>query len=625
MLTAAAHSAASFSGRRDILSNPSNIHGEANPDSSAGLPTLSLCTRLVNCAKDAIILQDTESRVLWINRAAELMFGWTIDEVRGFPGASIAKGYLQRTAFNYDFSSSIFDRYVATQNTRKDGTSFWNQQTFSIVDPIYDEQKPLVLVTCRDITEQVETENELRQAKVELQHAAFHDDLTGLANRKRLKTYLESPAVSVALAQQQIGVLQIDLDEFKEINDTLGHAAGDSTLVHVADALRRSTGPLDLACRSGGDEFVLVCPKISSKDALAARAELVMSEICKPMQWQEQTLHIRSSIGASLATPETTSGEALIHQADQALYAAKEAGRSRIMMHSPDLGREQTRKNRLVRDLPDAISSNQFSVLLQPQMRLSDDKIVGCEALLRWDHPDFGQLAPVEFLEIARRSGILADLDYRSMNLSLDALLSLRKDGFEALTLSLNASAEIMADTNYPGLLDWALQSRGLTPRDICIEIKETAFLHSGDYAVTTTVDRLKRMGARIALDDFGTGYAGLAHMSAIDLDEIKLDGELITRLESDPRACHIINALIGLSHRFGMSVVAEGVETPGQLRHLRAANCSVIQGFGLAHPMPAKQFTEWLRSPADDRRAFGDTPSPEMPPNAQTRIGPAR
>ncbi len=625
MLTAAAHSAVSFSGRRHILSNPRNIHGHANPESSTGLPTLSLCTRLVNCAKDAIILQDTESRVLWINRAAELMFGWTIDEVRGFPGASIAQGHLQKIPFNYDFSSSIFERYVATRNTRKDGTSFWNQQTFSVVDPIYDEQKPLVLVTCRDITEQVETENELRQAKVELQHAAFHDDLTGLANRKRLKNYLESPAVSVALAQQQIGVLQIDLDEFKEINDTLGHAAGDSTLVHVADALRRSTGPLDLACRSGGDEFVLVCPKMGSKDALAARAELVMSEIRKPMQWQEQTLHIRSSIGASLATPGTTSGEALIHQADQALYAAKEAGRSRIMMHSPDLGREQTRKNRLVRDLPDAISSNQFSVMLQPQMRLSDDKIVGCEALLRWDHPDFGQLAPVDFLEIARRSGVLADLDYRSMNLSLDALLSLRKDGFESVTLSLNASAEIMADTNYPGLLDWALQSRGLMPRDICIEIQETAILHSGDYTVTTTVDKLKRMGARVALDDFGTGYAGLAHMSAIDLDEIKLDGEIITRLESDPRARHIVKALIGLSHRFGMSVVAEGVETPGQLRHLRAANCSVIQGFGLAHPMPAKQFTQWLRLPAKERRAFGDTRSSEPRPNAQKRVGPAQ
>ncbi|MEL7256769.1 MAG: EAL domain-containing protein [Pseudomonadota bacterium] len=581
------------------------------PDPSSDTPpSLSLCTRLVNCAKDAIVLQDLHSRILWINRAAEQMFGWPLEEVRGLPGISVTAGADQATEFHYDLQSPIFDRYVVARHKRRDGSQFWNQQTFAKVEPIHENQQKMILVSCRDITEQVQTETALRQTQEKLRCAAYHDDLTELANRKKLQTYLETPLVSRALANQQIGVLQLDLDKFKEINDSFGHAAGDSTLIHVAEALRLCSEPQDLACRSGGDEFLLVCPKVASTKALMTRAETLLKEIGSPLHWQDQTLHIRASIGASLASAATTCGEDLIHQADQALYAAKEGGRAQTVIYTPELGKIQTTKTRLAREIQTAMTAGQFSIDLQPHMRLEDNRIVGCEALLRWNHPDYGQLLPENFLDIARRSGVLADLDYRSMNLSLDALAKLREAGHDRLTVSLNASAEIMADSNYTGLLDWALQSRGLSPADVCIEIQETAILQPDNYEIATTVDKLKRLGTKVALDDFGTGYAGLAHMSFIDLDAIKLDCALIAKLERDTRTQHIVTSLIRLSRQLGMSVIAEGVETQEQLDLLRAADCPNVQGFGLAHPMPVADFLIWLDTLTSGICPFGHSVS---------------
>jgi len=404
-----------------------------------------------------------------MNRAAEAMFGWPLEEVRGLPGIAVIVTANQTTQFRYDLQSPIFERFVVALHKRRDGSEFWNQQTFAKVEPIHKDQNMMILVSCRDITEQVQTETTLRQTQEKLRHAAYHDDLTGLANRKELQAYLESPLVRRALANQQIGILQLDLDKFKEINDRFGHAAGDATLIHVAKALRLCSEPQDLACRSGGDEFLLVCPKITSTKALVTRAELLLKEIRKPLQWQDQALLINGSIGASLASATTTCGEDLIQQADQALYAAKEGGRAQTVIYTPELGKIQTTKFRLAREIQSAMATGQFFIDLQPHMRLEDNKITGCEALLRWNHPDYGQLLPESFLDIAKSSGVLADLDYHSMNLSLDTLVKLREAGHDELTLSLNASAEIMADSNYTGLLDWALQSRGLSPaKDSC-------------------------------------------------------------------------------------------------------------------------------------------------------------
>ncbi|MRU15270.1 EAL domain-containing protein [Roseovarius sp. A21] len=552
--------------------------------------------------RDAIVVQDVEGHIEWLNPAAEAMFGWSLDEALGKkPHEFILPPGMRPTterlkSFRYNLNSNLFGRYHLTEHQRRDGSRFWNQQNFSVIDlgPL-DHQKKIV-ITCRDVTDQVETEEELRRVQVDLQHAAYHDDLTGLANRKRLSEYFASNLVSERLKYHGIGVLQLDVDKFKEINDTLGHAAGDATLVHIADALHAACDPNDLVCRTGGDEFLLVCLRINDPDTLMDRAERLLSEISTPLPWKDQTIRIGISIGASLCTSGNCTGEALIQRADQALYAAKNRGRGQVVLYTKELGRAQKAQQQLARDLKSAVAEDQFEVHLQPQLLLPNNKITGCEALLRWNHPVRGKLAPGVFLETARKTGLMAEVDYISMNLSLDALVNLRENGFPDMCMSINVSCAILADSNYPGLLDWALQSRGLPASSVCVEILETTILEGGDLDVVTAVDRLKRLGVRVALDDFGTGYAGLAHMSAFDIDAIKLDRSMIGRLEHDPRNRVIIRSIIRLCALLNMKVIAEGVETNAQLEILRRAKCPLIQGFHLARPMEVDAMINWLR-----------------------------
>jgi diguanylate cyclase (GGDEF)-like protein/PAS domain S-box-containing protein len=266
----------------------------------------ALFRRIVACAQDGIVVQDMEARIEWINPACERLYGWTLDQMRGRKPQEFILPPETRpsdaeiAAFRYDAQSALFGRYQLSRNIRRDGSTFWNQQSFALLDLGAAGQK--VVITCRDVTDQVLTEQVLRQAQVDLRHAAHHDDLTGLANRKKLAEYLAAAPVRAAMAQGVLGVLVIDIDKFKEINDSLGHGAGDRTLAHVASVLARVAGPRDLACRTGGDEFLLVCDVPEGGEGLQARAEAVLRALEPPFHWRDQTVRIGASIGACLAS-----------------------------------------------------------------------------------------------------------------------------------------------------------------------------------------------------------------------------------------------------------------------------------------------------------------------------------
>jgi len=575
---------------------------------------------ILNRVRDGVVLQDIHGRIEWANPACEAMYGWPLSEMRARHPLHFLIPPEDRPSpeqvkqFRYDPDSALFRQFKISQHMRRDGSRFWNQQNFALLDMGPGDSDKKVVVTCRDVTDQVHTETALRQVQVDLEHAAHHDDLTGLANRKKLSRFLATTTARARIARHEIGVLQLDIDKFKDINDTLGHAAGDATLVHVAQALRANSAPQDLVCRTGGDEFLLICPGISSRDQLMDRAEALRAAIQTPLTWSSQMIEVGTSIGASLPEAPDTSGEALIQMADQALYAAKDQGRGQVVLYTPHIGQAQKSQIRMARDLQIAVASEQFEIHLQPQLSLSQNRIVGCEALLRWAHPERGLLLPGEFLIAAERNSVLAEIDYISMNLALDALVQLRDAGFGGLRLAINVSSSILADVNYPGLLDWALQSRGIVPSDVCVEILETTIFERTGLDVTTAINRLKHLGVRVALDDFGTGYAGLAHMAAFDVDAIKLDRSMISRLETDPRNRAVVRSIIRLSALLGMQVVAEGVETQSQLDILRRTSCPLIQGFGLAHPMPVEDMIGWLRNntPLADPLPFGMTASGE-------------
>lgn len=603
---------ASVGGSRGAHFSGTGFGAAASGPPEPGLPVRdcwSLCQvrgtafgLMLDRMRDGIVLQDMSARIEWVNPACEAMFGWTLSEMLGRKPQEFLLPPERRPspeaieAFRYEPGRSLFTQLEISENLRSDGSRFWNQQSFSIIDMGPGDANKKVVITCRDVTEQVLSERNLQKARAELEYAAHHDALTGLANRKRLGDFMQDPRIRAEIARGRLGVLQVDIDKFKDINDTLGHAAGDATLRQVAQALRVACEERDLACRTGGDEFLLILPGAPSREALLARATALQRALRAPLMIASRAVQVGVSIGASLAEPHRqTDAAELLQMADQALYAAKDRGRDRIVLYDARLGRQHQDQQRLASELGQALAENQFDVFLQPQLDLGQNRITGFEALLRWHHPSRGTLVPPVFLAAAEKNGCLADIEYVSMNLALDALAALRRQGHDGIDLSINVSSTILADVNYPGLLDWALQSRGIPPGRVCIEILETTILDDSGLDVRMAMDRLKRLGVQVALDDFGTGYAGLAHMSTFDIDAIKLDRSMVSRLEDDPRNRMIVRSIIRLCKRLDVQVVAEGVETPGQLDILRRSQCPVIQGYGLARPMPLADAMDWL------------------------------
>lgn len=578
-------------GRRDhnpgaALSKHPNIPDPTSNIDFPGEQSTDFCARVLGTLRDGVIVQDLGGRVEWLNGAARQMFGRSLANavIDMRPGGGDG-------AFRYDPDSPLFHELQLVRHQRHDGGAFWNQQNFTIVPSGSEGVDPHVVITCRDISDQIATEARLRTIRNEMRHAAFHDELTGLGNRRLLHRMLSAQS-----GQQRVGLLQLDLDRFKEINDTLGHAVGDMALRHVAQAMRRTCEGRDLACRLGGDEFVLVCRDISSPAALIHRAERLLQEIAAPLDSNGRPFRVHCSIGASIGACRPSDFDTLLQQADQALYAAKEQGRGRIVLFSPALGRAQKEQTRMIHELQEALLGQQLMVHLQPQLDLHSGQVSLCEALIRWQHPRHGLLVPYDFLSIAQRAGLLADLDYRALDLSLDALMRLREAGFSDITLAINVSAEILADRAYPDHLEQALRVRGISARDICMEVTESTILDHGEGAVGDAVRRIRAMGARVALDDFATGYGGIDRMAALDIDAIKLDPSLIARICEDARGRIIVGGIITLCRRLNTQVIAEGVETPEQLQALRKLRCPAIQGFVLAHPMPVDQMLQWLR-----------------------------
>ncbi len=552
-------------------------------------------------ARDGMVLQNLEGKILAVNPAYEAMFGYRADELIGRNPLEFAVPEDQRpdaetiAAFRYTPDSPIFESYEMIENLRADGTRFWNQLSFGMIGAEETGSEPMVVVSCRDVSTQVSTELALRDAKTQIEYSANHDDLTGLSNRKRLLEFLNSDIISALMQRGSVGLLQIDLHNFKQINDTLGHEAGDAVLRQIATQLRGIAKGGNLACRIGGDEFVLVLLNVPAPEALMIAAKTLAGKFNEPLVWEDHPVHVSVKIGASMSSPDVD-GDMLIQQAEQALYRAKAIGTEPVLLYTEELGRTLVLHQQQIADLRVALLEDQFVVYLQPQLNLRSGEVIGFEALIRWKHPTRGILVPGAFLSAAEQANILADIDYISMNHSLDALASLRRAGFADLKMSINVSGSILGDINYPNLLDWAIQSRDIPVESICVEILETTILENGDMDISNAVEKLSNMGIEVALDDFGTGYAGLAHMAKLEVDTIKLDRSMIMRLDRDPRNKTIIRAITELCADLGVNVVAEGVETQEQLDLLYQINCPVIQGYGLARPMPLVDVEGWLR-----------------------------
>ena len=446
------------------------------------------------------------------------------------------------------------------------------------------------------IVVQVENITERKRSEAMLSHAAAHDALTDLPNRNLLLARLDA-----ALGRgEQVGVLFLDLDRFKVVNDGLGHAAGDLLLVQVALRLREVMRPEDLVARLGGDEFVVLC-RNADEAVCSAVAARVLEVLNHPMATATGgELVIGGSIGISLGGPGDA-GELVLRDADTAMYAAKQNGGGRFHLFSAELREAAVRTHELEVDLRAALRAHELTVVYQPVISLSHGRVLGCEALVRWTHPRRGKLSPAEFVAVAEQSDLILELgDYVLTQALQDVAVWPTAEGSPPPTVAVNVSLRQLLVPTFPARVAELLAEAEVEPSRLCLEVTETAL--AGDVEpVVEALEALRAVGVRLSIDDFGTGHASLTYLARFPVDQVKVDQSFVAGLGSDAGSAAIVGGVVGMAHTFDLRVIAEGVENETQLAALREMGCDAVQGYLLAVPMAQHELAFLLRRRAAD------------------------
>jgi diguanylate cyclase (GGDEF)-like protein/PAS domain S-box-containing protein len=425
---------------------------------------------------------------------------------------------------------------------------------------------------------------------------AHRDALTGLPNRRLLREQLTRDLAQAQADGLHVAVLFIDLDHFKEVNDTLGHDQGDALLIQVAERIASHVGAGDTVARMGGDEFTVLLPRLVQPvqaDAMAAR---LIEALARPFQLGDECVVVSASIGIALSPQDAMAMDGLFKQADQALYVAKGAGRNRFSRFTPELQRSAAVQARRASDMRAAWMDGQFWVAYQPVVTLGTGHIAQVEALLRWQHPDLGVLAPEAFMATAQSSGLMVELGNWVMREAAQQIKGWRERYNPELQINLNRSAvEFRSEGRQCSGWTACLAALDLPGNTLVVDISETLLLDAGP-ALNAQLRHLRAAGISLCLDDFGTGPLSLAQLQQHPLDRIKMDRRFVAGVAASERDRALCRAIIALAHGLGMTVVAEGVETADQLRWLREAGCDCAQGFGIAPPMTAVAFEAYLR-----------------------------
>lgn len=421
------------------------------------------------------------------------------------------------------------------------------------------------------------------------------DSLTGLPNRVLLRERLERAMARAKRHRRRLAVLFIDVDRFKQINDSLGHTIGDALLCSVAQRLRGCVRQTDTVSRFAGDEFVLVLDELSSVDDAGQIADKILVAMNAPHAIEGHDLHVTVSMGVSLYPDDGGDAESIIRNADIAMYHVKEAGRNSYEFFSTQMNVQVVEQQSVERDLRRALERGEFELYFQPKVELSSGAISGVEALVRWHHPERGTVLPGQFIPVAESSGLIVPIGRWIL---LDACRQARawlEEGFEPMALAVNISAVELRSKGFVASLRAALDATGLPPALLELELTETALIQNAKTA-DTVLRAVKSMGVGIALDDFGTGYSSLSLLKRFPVDTLKIDSSFVHDMTTDPGDAAIVRAVIAMARTLRRNVVAEGVETSGQLRMLRAEGCAQGQGFLFGRPATAEDLARRVR-----------------------------
>ncbi|MGM0594066.1 MAG: putative bifunctional diguanylate cyclase/phosphodiesterase [Pseudomonadota bacterium] len=550
---------------------------------------LEVRSRALDSALEGVMITDRDNNICYVNRAFIQTTGFDEHEVIGRTPALLRSGKQDREFYR--------NMWRDLNNSGHWQGEIWNRRASGEVFPewlsittIQDEWGvPLYYVgVFSDITREENVRRRLHQL-------AYYDGVTGLPNRHLFLDRLKHQLSQSQRSGQPFALLVMDLDRFKSINDSMGHTVGDLLLQKVGERLKCNLRDNDTVARLGGDEFVVILPDAHSHKDTNQVAKKLISAISSPVNLEGRLYHISMSVGISLYPEHGISEEHLMKHADTAMYKAKDMGRNTFHTYTPNLNERLVERLDLEQELRQALVSCGLSLAYQPQFDLATGDIAGVEALLRWNHPAKGAIAPAEFITIAEESGLIVDIGYWVMQTAAQQYMEWVKQDIDIGCLSINLSPHQFMQTNLVERIGEILDETGMPAQWLGIEITESAAMPNFEYSVKT-LQLLRQMGATVYIDDFGTGFSSLSHLRHLPIDAIKIDQVFIKQLPGSLDDLAITQAIIAMANTLNLQIVAEGVESSEQIEFLRSNGCHTAQGFALAKPMSADEFIKMRR-----------------------------
>jgi diguanylate cyclase (GGDEF)-like protein/PAS domain S-box-containing protein len=549
---------------------------------------LELTAKVFEQSNEGIMITDAQRNIMQVNRAFTQITGYRQDEVLGKLPRLAGPGRMD-DAFFLDMVETLRNQSHwegETRNRRKDGTAYPQWLSITRVTDA-QEQVTHYIAIIRDITQAKEAQDRIRQL-------AHYDPLTGLPNRTLLADRSDH-AISIAQRSgASLALIFLDLDHFKNVNDSLGHRVGDELLKALAQRLRSVVREQDTISRLGGDEFILVLPSTDA-DGAAHVAGKLLEIAAQPYTLERHELTITPSIGIALFPADGADFDTLSKCADAAMYRAKQDGRNTYRFFTPEMQARSDRTLQVENALRRALERNQFELHYQPQIALDSGQVVGAEALLRWRHPDLGMVSPGEFIPIAENNGLILPIGEWVLRTATAQLKAWMNEGLTAMTVAVNLSAVQFRHAQLPELVTRILDEAQLPAAYLELELTEGAAMDDPRAAIAM-MDNLHERGIRMSIDDFGTGYSSLSYLKRFQIYKLKIDQTFVRDITVDPEDKAIVSAIISMAGALGMLTIAEGVETEGQLAFLREQGCREGQGYLFSKPLPAAEFVRFLR-----------------------------
>jgi diguanylate cyclase (GGDEF)-like protein/PAS domain S-box-containing protein len=546
--------------------------------------------RLLDAVGQSVIATDLEGKVIYWNRAAEELYGWSAGEALGrkLRDLTLIEGLLEKVEevdselrAGRPWSGEMLLR-------RKDGS---HVPVFGTATPIFDDRGNLegMIGASADISER-------KALEAELERRAAHDLLTGLLNRHAFVERLGHALQRTGRKEDSpsVGVLFMDLDGFKTVNDSLGHVAGDRLLVAVAERIKNRLRYEDTLARFGGDEFAVLLERVENPSEAIRVAHRIVEGLREPFGVSDYRVSVNTSIGITLSDANTDDPEAMLREADTAMYRAKEQGPGRYEVFDPAMQARAQYHLEMEAELGRAVERGEFVLYYQPMVYLRDGSLVGFEALLRWQHPKKGLLLPSAFLPLAEETDQIVPIDGWVLQEVCRQAKQWEGDhpSDSPTRMNVNLSARQLKGGGLPRTIERTLTRVALEVHALGLDITE-GFLLEASVDNARTLDDLQKMGIRLDLDDFGTGYSSLSYLKDFPVDGVKLDKSFVEGLGKDATGTALVRKIIDLCHTLGLEVLAEGIETPEQAAMLKDMGCDLGQGYYFAHPLPSEEFTE--------------------------------